>query len=368
MKDVSLYSNSSSSSADSSWGSAFSGHSSSEYTDVSDITEFRHSGDRLDHDGHTTLPTSAQWLEDSGYPASPHITSRIEDCAHIQLQHQKSEGTSKGRKRQHTEAAPVTAIGAQLWTLGVQRDCGNTSSQQSESRERNSKEVSGVPPPESPGSPICEEGEALGSQDSFDDDNDNVKLGIPWKLGTQSACLYSECSLSMDDPMKMMRPERSEVDTEESSLWSDYSDSDFDNAGGDFATLEPLKDCFIRQIMVIFAVSRLRYISQRAGYVDDSGGTKSTQCQSQNSSPNGDNSDHCNYAAKQPVSSRFRKASGAITDDGGQGNPPRPGKRRRVTPDEQKEDRFLACPFCKNNPLRYLSCYSYIIRDISRLK
>jgi len=185
------------------------------------------------------------------------------------------------------------------------------------------------------------------------------------ETGTQRACLHSGRSLSMKNSTKEIGPELTgvnSVDTEESSLWSDFSDKDIENSGGEFAALEPLKDCLIREILVSFAVSKLSHIPQPDWCVADSGGSKSTRRRSQKSSSN---SGKC-ITSQQ--SSRFRKGSGNTSEDGSKEDDLRPGKRRKTTSDEQKEERFLACPFCKNNPQRYLSCYRYIIRNISRLK
>ena len=33
-----------------------------------------------------------------------------------------------------------------------------------------------------------------------------------------------------------------------------------------------------------------------------------------------------------------------------------------------QNDRLLACPFCKRDPIRYRDCYKYVLKDISRLK
>jgi len=47
----------------------------------------------------------------------------------------------------------------------------------------------------------------------------------------------------------------------------------------------------------------------------------------------------------------------------------RPAQRRRLNPSsEDTNNRLLACPFAKNNPLQHRKCFKYVLQEIARLK
>jgi hypothetical protein len=135
------------------------------------------------------------------------------------------------------------------------------------------------------------------------------------------------------------------LENEEISLWSDFSDSDLGITDGDSAILGPLKAAFIREILAFFAASKLACTLQ-AGVCDENSASSQPK-QNQARSSKNINSQHSESTPNGTVSSKRVKGNDEDSGDG---------------------DRLLACPFCKNDPLRHLSCYSYIIRDISRLK
>lgn len=43
-------------------------------------------------------------------------------------------------------------------------------------------------------------------------------------------------------------------------------------------------------------------------------------------------------------------------------------QQRTTASQDSMDERLFACPYCKNNPLRYRRCYKYTLRDISRVK
>ena len=48
------------------------------------------------------------------------------------------------------------------------------------------------------------------------------------------------------------------------------------------------------------------------------------------------------------------------------------GRKRPVQSTQTRtidqDDRLLACPFCKRDPIRYRECYKYVLKEITRLK
>jgi len=195
------------------------------------------------------------------------------------------------------------------------------------------------------------------------------RLDMIRRKGNRKASIVLEGNqLNITSPTKISLFQDSVASTlenEEISLWSDFSDSDLEITDSDSAILEPLKDTFIQQILISFAASKLAHTSQPEVCNEDSASSQPKQSQEQSSK--NINSQNSESATNGKVSKRG-KGDYVNDEDGGDGDDLRPPKRRKGSAKEQKEERLLACPFCKNDPLRYLSCYGYIIRDISRLK
>jgi len=55
-------------------------------------------------------------------------------------------------------------------------------------------------------------------------------------------------------------------------------------------------------------------------------------------------------------------------EDGDDEDGVKPIKKRKTGEDKPEIPRLLACPFFKNNPVRYKGCNKYVLKEVHRLK
>ena len=148
------------------------------------------------------------------------------------------------------------------------------------------------------------------------------------------------------------------------SVWTSSTNTEIRSMPLEFIDLEPYRAALIVELLRSFlAYRRLSYT-----HVPTHG--NESQLMNAQGYDNNTNAGDCSAGSPQPsLSMRKRCVNGDDLDDLDDNNG-RPPIRRCVEPTlpDSAPEKVLACPFSKNNPLRYNECYKYTLPRIHRLK
>jgi hypothetical protein len=177
----------------------------------------------------------------------------------------------------------------------------------------------------------------------------------------------SDFGIGHETTQAMSESEGDRIDTDsESFVWTEYSENspEWDPSG---AILAPMKLEYIERLLFSFSLVRRQWQSPAAS--DQEGSDRSTGSRSgkrQASSPPSSNS----FETRSPKRTKRQSTNGG--DGDGQGGDD-DGNDSHNTPPKIAEDGqetclLFACPFVKRYQHRYHKCYSYILKDVARVK
>jgi len=145
------------------------------------------------------------------------------------------------------------------------------------------------------------------------------------------------------------------------SLWTSSISTGVRSLSSEVAELEPYRATLIQQLLRKFLTCRRLPNTLAAAQGDE----YQNECRDEF-----DRDKQADKPSSDPTQKSLSVLKRSVTGDGFDDDDNRRPVRRRidVDPGEQGLEKLLACPFSKNNPLRYSQCYKYTLPKIHRLK